>query len=292
MSWLPGTASSGGPSAREPCLCLTELFDPTSMREVSRRDHELGSTSSTSAASAPPGRVPRGARRGDRRRGERASPRPTEAIHSMRMSEQTPEIFDDLYLGLQAGGALRKQRRGEELTVEEDRRSPAGSVFPCGGRASRSARSRSARSGSASRSAVSCSAAGARPDASGCSAFRGAGHDASCADAPRRHDLPTASRIHRGLDREPGWSPDRLRPRVLRVVEGMDAPARRRGAAASGTGWTAIDLRGHGDSEGATGALDRAGRRWPRSPTSVSWTRPSRAARASGPTTSMRRSPG
>lgn len=35
------------------------------------------------------------------------------------MSEQTPEIFDDLYLGLQAGGALRKQRRGEELTVEE-----------------------------------------------------------------------------------------------------------------------------------------------------------------------------
>jgi len=37
----------------------------------------------------------------------------------MRMSEQTPEIFDDLYLGLQAGGALRKQRRGEELTVEE-----------------------------------------------------------------------------------------------------------------------------------------------------------------------------
>ena len=29
-----------------------------------------------------------------------------------------PEIFDDLYLGLQAGGALRKQRRGEELRVE------------------------------------------------------------------------------------------------------------------------------------------------------------------------------
>ena len=30
-----------------------------------------------------------------------------------------PEIFDDLYLGLQAGGALRKQRRGEELTEQE-----------------------------------------------------------------------------------------------------------------------------------------------------------------------------
>lgn len=30
-----------------------------------------------------------------------------------------PELFDDMYLGLHAGGALRKQRRGEELTPEE-----------------------------------------------------------------------------------------------------------------------------------------------------------------------------
>jgi hypothetical protein len=29
------------------------------------------------------------------------------------------EIFDDLYLGLRAGGAIRKQRRGEPLTQEE-----------------------------------------------------------------------------------------------------------------------------------------------------------------------------
>ena len=35
------------------------------------------------------------------------------------MSEQPPEIFDDLYLGVRAGGALRKQRRGEALTAEE-----------------------------------------------------------------------------------------------------------------------------------------------------------------------------
>jgi hypothetical protein len=33
--------------------------------------------------------------------------------------EQSAEIFDDLYLGLRAGGALRKQRRGEALTAEE-----------------------------------------------------------------------------------------------------------------------------------------------------------------------------
>jgi hypothetical protein len=34
--------------------------------------------------------------------------------------EQAPEIFDDLYLGLRAGGALRKRRRGEPLTSEEE----------------------------------------------------------------------------------------------------------------------------------------------------------------------------
>ena len=34
------------------------------------------------------------------------------------MDEPT-EIFDDLYLGLRAGGAMRKKRRGEPLTMEE-----------------------------------------------------------------------------------------------------------------------------------------------------------------------------
>ena len=29
------------------------------------------------------------------------------------------ELFDDLYLGLRAGGAIRKRRRGETLTTEE-----------------------------------------------------------------------------------------------------------------------------------------------------------------------------
>jgi hypothetical protein len=34
-------------------------------------------------------------------------------------SNDSPEVFDDLYLGLRAGGAMRKQRRGEPLTPEE-----------------------------------------------------------------------------------------------------------------------------------------------------------------------------
>ena len=42
-----------------------------------------------------------------------------EAIDSNAMEEPT-EVFDDLYLGLRAGGALRKQRRGEPLSPEEE----------------------------------------------------------------------------------------------------------------------------------------------------------------------------
>ena len=35
------------------------------------------------------------------------------------VADESAEIFDDLYVGLRAGGALRKQRRGETLTTEE-----------------------------------------------------------------------------------------------------------------------------------------------------------------------------
>jgi hypothetical protein len=35
-------------------------------------------------------------------------------------AESATEIFDDLYLGVRAGGALRKRRRGETLTPEEE----------------------------------------------------------------------------------------------------------------------------------------------------------------------------
>ena len=35
------------------------------------------------------------------------------------MASESTEIFDDLYLGVRAGGAMRKQRRGESLTTEE-----------------------------------------------------------------------------------------------------------------------------------------------------------------------------
>ena len=36
------------------------------------------------------------------------------------MADEPTEIFDDLYVALRAGGALRKKRRGEPLTMEEE----------------------------------------------------------------------------------------------------------------------------------------------------------------------------
>ncbi len=36
------------------------------------------------------------------------------------MADESAEIFDDLYLGLRAGGAVRKRRRGEPLSSEEE----------------------------------------------------------------------------------------------------------------------------------------------------------------------------
>ena len=45
--------------------------------------------------------------------------RANEAIDSG-LGDESAEIFDDVYLGLRAGGALRKQRRGEVLTTEEE----------------------------------------------------------------------------------------------------------------------------------------------------------------------------
>lgn len=42
-----------------------------------------------------------------------------QATVSYMAPESANEIFDDLYLGVRAGGALRKKRRGEPLTPEE-----------------------------------------------------------------------------------------------------------------------------------------------------------------------------
>jgi hypothetical protein len=41
-------------------------------------------------------------------------------LYTQIVVDEPTEIFDDLYLGLRAGGALRKKRRGEPLTTDEE----------------------------------------------------------------------------------------------------------------------------------------------------------------------------
>ena len=41
-------------------------------------------------------------------------------LYTRSVANEAPELFDDIYLGLRAGGAVRKQRRGEPLTTEEE----------------------------------------------------------------------------------------------------------------------------------------------------------------------------
>jgi hypothetical protein len=40
-------------------------------------------------------------------------------LYTRKVTTESPELFDDIYLGLQAGGAARKQRKGQPLSAEE-----------------------------------------------------------------------------------------------------------------------------------------------------------------------------
>ena len=40
-------------------------------------------------------------------------------LYTRIVADESPELFDDIYLGLRAGGAVRKQRRGEPLSAED-----------------------------------------------------------------------------------------------------------------------------------------------------------------------------
>lgn len=41
-------------------------------------------------------------------------------LYTRVVADESTELFDDIYLGLRAGGAVRKQRRGEPLSAEEE----------------------------------------------------------------------------------------------------------------------------------------------------------------------------
>jgi hypothetical protein len=89
------------------------------MREIARRDDELRLDPLDEPGERPPGfriLVCTGVEVGYM---EEAGIHERTRLYIPVMAEESTEIFDDLYLGIRAGGALRKQRRGEELTHEE-----------------------------------------------------------------------------------------------------------------------------------------------------------------------------
>ncbi len=103
----------------EDSLCFYEFRGAAAIRKIAARDHELRGEL---MAECDQGVVERRRLAGSAvevGNVDCARVHGRVRLYTRRMSDQSPEIFDDLFLGLQAGGALRKQRRGEELTEQE-----------------------------------------------------------------------------------------------------------------------------------------------------------------------------
>src|SRR5581483_3477552 len=134
MSWLPGTASTATPRrfrypAARSCCSRRPRWVRSPLATTSS-GLVLSTSSSSSPSTAASARAPTWRSETWRMRvgTVEAGYMPIWGIRLLRTSpytvtamadEQSTEIFDDLYLGLRAGGAMRKQRRGEPLTAEE-----------------------------------------------------------------------------------------------------------------------------------------------------------------------------
>jgi hypothetical protein len=99
------------------------LFRPSPMRQVAARDDQFGVDPRDQIGE--PGLKERLFARAGVEIGEVKDSCPSRGHRRVRLYTQSvvdepTEIFDDLYLGLRAGGALRKKRRGEPLTTEEE----------------------------------------------------------------------------------------------------------------------------------------------------------------------------
>src|SRR3954451_13136282 len=120
MSWFPGTATTGAPrprrkAAARSCWAGRPRFVRSPVATIS--------SGCACATNAPIAWWNAGSSRAPKWRSEKCRMRVITGEAGYTVSEMadetTTEIFDDLYLGLRAGGALRKQRRGEPLTEEE-----------------------------------------------------------------------------------------------------------------------------------------------------------------------------
>src|SRR5262245_9329668 len=119
MSWFPGTTTRGRSSERSrraALACCSGLLRCARSPVASTTSGSALSTSATrSASTSGSSRVPAW-------RSETCSTRRFgigRGDYSESMVDEPAEIFDDMYLGLRAGAAERKKRRGEPLSAEE-----------------------------------------------------------------------------------------------------------------------------------------------------------------------------
>ena len=116
---VTGDGEEGRAKAAEELRRALELIAPSPVCEVAGREQQLGFVTGhqLSEGSEGLGRLaPPDVEVGDveNARGHRRG-----RLYTRTVANEAPELFDDIYLGLRAGGAVRKQRRGEPLSAEE-----------------------------------------------------------------------------------------------------------------------------------------------------------------------------
>lgn len=116
---IPGHREQGRPERAQQLRRLFELLPAPSMREIAGRDDELRLDPLDEPRERAPGFRILVCTDVEVGYMEEAGSHERTRLYIPVMAEESTEIFDDLYLGIRAGGALRKQRRGEELTHEE-----------------------------------------------------------------------------------------------------------------------------------------------------------------------------
>jgi hypothetical protein len=97
-----------------------ELGAPPAVRHVPRGHEELGLEIGDESAQRLEGLPRLRMAHVQVREVEKASGHRRGRLYTRDVAEESPELFDDIYLGLRAGGAARKQRRGEPLSNEEE----------------------------------------------------------------------------------------------------------------------------------------------------------------------------
>src|SRR4051812_12325275 len=118
MSWFPGTQRSGGPRPRRSSAavsCCSGLprceRSPLAITSSGSKRFTIGPSAHSAVV------FPAPTCRSDTCRMRVNTGEPGYRLETV--TDEATEIFDDLYLGIRAGGAVRKKRRGEPLTLEE-----------------------------------------------------------------------------------------------------------------------------------------------------------------------------